>query len=96
LVSDGDGVIVALPTAISPAVRLHIVETVIRHDHVKSFEHRLFGHQIAEMFHGGIRGLKARPVGAAGLPQLPPNTHTLHQKVVEFDQGKFAHLLSSA
>lgn len=93
LVRDGDGVLVALPSAISPAVRLHIAKAVVQAGVIEIFEQVLFSRQATALFDQGVPLLGGEIVESPELPPLPENSPAIVQELVKFDSGKFAHVL---
>jgi hypothetical protein len=89
----GDSVIVALPAAISPAIRLHVVERVIQLGKVEEYQRALSTQQINQLFVDGLENLRAERVEIPDLPALPPNSPAKVQEVAKFDDGKFTHII---
>lgn len=93
LLADGDGVLLALPTAISPAIRFHIAESALRAGRVERYEQLLFDRQLDSAVHEGAQRLGGTPVETPVLPDLPTNAQARSQKLVRFDTGRFAHFI---
>jgi hypothetical protein len=93
LVKYGKNYIVALPAAISPAIRKHIVDAMIRLALVEKFDKYLSVGQCAGLFNEGVGSLGGEPISPNQLPLLPVGTPASVQELYEFDTGKFAHLL---
>jgi hypothetical protein len=92
LVKYGDNYIVALPAAISPAIRKHIVDSMIRLGLVDKFDKFLLVGQATGLFNEGVRSLGGEIISPNQLPSLPAGTPAKIQEPCEFDKGKFAHL----
>lgn len=93
LIRNGNGYILALPTAISPAIRKHVVESLVRLGLVDKFEQLLFSNQANETFNEGVRMLGGHIIDDNELPPLPENTNFKIQELCSFDDGKYAHIL---
>lgn len=93
LIKYADGVLVAIPSAISPAIRRFIVSSIVENNAVDDFERALCEKQGSILFNEGISALDASLVESSFLPSLPPNTPAMYQQLVKFDRGKFAHIL---
>ncbi len=93
LIRDGDGVSIAIPAAISPAIRLRLVEALIQAGALERYERVLFSQQINQLFNKGVRALGGKIVEQHRLPPLPEGTPAKVQELVEFDSGKFAHIV---
>lgn len=89
----GDDLVVALPAAISPAIRHYISQQLIRSGKIEAYETVLFTQQINELFLDGLEHLGAKRIEVAGLPVIPAGTLIKVQEVGQFDEGKFAHVL---
>jgi hypothetical protein len=93
LVPTSDGILVAIPAAISPALRRHIADEIVRAGAIEQYERRLFSNQIRQLFSQGMQGLDTTRIASHNLPDLPNNTPVKIQEVAQFDRGKFAHVL---
>jgi hypothetical protein len=89
----GEAIIVALPAAISPAIRLHVVERVIQLGKVDEYQSALSTRQVNQFFVEGLENLRAERVVVHDLPSLPTMTPAIVQEVAKFDDGKFAHIM---
>jgi len=87
------GVVFALPTAVSPALRQYIAERVVSADAVTKYEGVLLAQQYHQLFNQGMRALDSDPVDASILPKLPEGTPAKAQEIARFDEGKFAHVI---
>jgi hypothetical protein len=88
-----DGILVAIPAAISPAVRLAMIDELIRVGKIEAYERALFTRQANQLFVDGLTGLDATHVAVDNLAPLPNGTPATAQEVVRFDVGKFAHVI---
>src|SRR6266542_3492684 len=93
LVATSDGILVAIPASISPALRRHIIDEIVRAGAVERYEQVLFSNQLYQLFRQGMPALDASRVESHDLPALPADTPVRRQEVAEFDRGKFAHVL---
>ncbi len=89
----GDGLLVALPAAISPTIRLYLVEQLIRLGKVDEYETALYTRQINHLFVNGLQSLRTERFSIPELPPLPRNNPAKVQETAKFDDGKFAHVI---
>ncbi len=88
-----DEIIVAIPAAISPTIRLHIVEQLVRLGKIAPYETALFTQQVNQLFIDGLANLGTERVSMKDLPPLPANTPAKVQEIAQFDDGRFAHII---
>ena len=87
------GIIVSIPAAISPAIRMHILDQVMRVGADDKFKNVIFGRQIRSLFSEGIKPLGGEFANSEFLPPLPKGLPVILQEIIEFDVGKYAHVL---
>jgi hypothetical protein len=93
LVRLSEEVILTLPAAVSPALRLHIAERVLRAGMIDRFQEALMTAQTNWLFAHAIERLGGKRRDSSLLSALPANAPVKIQEVAEFDGGKFAHIL---
>ncbi len=87
------GVVFALPTAVSPALRQYIADRVVRAGAVEKYERVLLGQHYQQLFNEGMRALDSEPVDVSILPKLPDGHPAKAHEIARFDEGKFAHII---
>lgn len=92
LVRHGGDIIVALPTALSPAIRLHVLDRLIRNNLVANFSSLLTALQDRAVDEG-LKRLEGEPDDSRDILPLPEDAQLATQTLCQFDRGKFAHVI---
>lgn len=87
------GVLLALPAAVSVAIRLHILDRVHAAGLLDNFEEALHGAQLNELIGSIKSGFGGEPITIPDMPPPPEWSGMKGQTVVRFDPGRFAHVL---
>jgi hypothetical protein len=83
----------AVPAAISVAVRVFIAEQMLVHGLLGIFEELLASRQATRVFKEGRLSLGGEMSLALSLPAPPVGSRIAGQGLVKFDEGRYAHLL---
>lgn len=92
LIRDQNRLILILPPAVSPAIRLHVLRILKENGLLKPFAQALRLKQGHEIFVDGLRALKTKPAPFE-LTEKPEGLPPLDQEVCSFDEGKFCHIV---
>jgi hypothetical protein len=93
LLLDGKNIIVGLPSAVSPAIRLHTVDRLERKGLLDDFELCLGVLQNTVLSTDALRRLEGDLCDVGDLPRLPSEIRRVTQYLCKFDRGKFAHII---
>jgi len=93
LVQQGNRLILALPTAVSVAVRRYVIEAIQHYGGMHSFAQKLRQQQIEACLHEGLQKLGGLPITQSLLPQKPATLSHVDHVLCRFDIDKYAHVV---
>lgn len=94
LIAFGDKVILALPNAVSPAIRTFILSELRRKGHLSAFSRALTNYQAKEIEGKVFKKLKLEnPISSLRPPEFDEKTPPLHAWLLKYDINKYIHVV---
>jgi len=93
LVQQGDRLILALPTAVSVAVRRYVIEVIQHNGGMHAFAQILRQQQIEASLYDGLQKVGGLPITQNWLPQKPATLSCVDHVLCRFDTDKYAHVV---
>ena len=94
LIDFGDKVVLALPNAVSPAIRTFILSELRRMDYLPAFSQALADYQAKEVEGEVFKKLKQEnPIPSLKPPEFDEKTPPLHAWLLKYDINKYIHVV---
>ena len=94
LIAFGDKVVLALPNAVSPAIRTFILSELRRKGHLSAFSRELADYQAKQIERDVFNKLKLeKDISSLNPPEFDEKTPPLHAWLLKYDINKYIHVV---